>query len=261
MRLVEVLPEHPEKLRENLLAWGRRNFRRFPWRESRDPYHILVAEVLLHRTRAEQVVTTYTQLIAEYPDILTLASANPQDLIVLLYPLGLHWRSRLLHQMAGRIVTDFGGKIPAGAGELRSLPGVSRYIASAVRCFAFGFPEPLLDTNTVRVIGRILGIRTNDSTRRSNTFRNMVAHLVDREHPREFNFALLDLAAQLCTARGIPACNRCPLQEWCVCRQSMGQANALKGEHYRAGDLCQRASERSSGPSWGQVRDPRKKSS
>ena len=213
-----------QALRKALIEWGQKNFRSFPWRETEDPYRILVAEVLLHRTRAEQVIPVYLEFVQEFPDVESLARAPQEKVLRILYPLGLHWRSELLHKMAQRIVADTGGKILADSSWLRSLPGVSDYIASAVLCLAFNMPEPLLDTNTVRVTGRLFGLPVKDSSRRSRKFRELYFQLLDRERPREFNLAVLDLGALICRPRD-PHCQECPIRIFCRYGQQV-----VKGE-------------------------------
>jgi len=143
--------------RKRLLAWGQKHFRPFPWRCTADPYRVLIAEVMLHRTQASQVVPVYEQFIARYSDVATLAKAKREELRKSLRPLGLHWRIDLMHEMASDLMVRFHGQVPQEKGELLSLPGVSEYIASAVLCFAWNSPQPLIDTNTVRVTGRCSG--------------------------------------------------------------------------------------------------------
>jgi A/G-specific adenine glycosylase len=175
-----------------------------------------MAEVMLHRTQAPQVVPIYERFIKRYPNVLTLAQAGKKELHSTLYSLGLRWRIRLIRDMAVRLLKNFNGSIPEGKDDLLSLPGVSDYIASAVRCFAWNYPEPLVDTNTVRVIGRVFGLEIKDSSRRNRHFQELIVTLVDREKPRLYNFALLDLADQLCHKEKEPECERCPLQRWCL---------------------------------------------
>ncbi len=115
-----------------LLEWWSQNQRIFPWRNARNPYHILVAEVLLHRTRANQASRAYEKFLERYPTIEVLAAADSGELLDLLKPLGLSWRAALLRSMAEMIVRDHGGLIPEAAEELKSLPGLGDYIASAV---------------------------------------------------------------------------------------------------------------------------------
>lgn len=210
-------------MRRNLLQWWRYAKRHYPWRETRDPYRVLVAEVLLHRTRADQVVPLYEMFVKHFGDIRTLARSSPDDLGEMFRSAGLHWRWSLLHGTATQLDEDFGGEIPEDLDLLTSLPGVSHYIASAVRCFAFGKPDAVLDTNTVRVTGRLLGLTVTDSSRRSTRFRRIIERLVDSEHPREFNLALIDLAAKICKSRS-PLHQECRLSSCCRC--SMAPASS-----------------------------------
>jgi A/G-specific adenine glycosylase len=201
-------------LSEELLKWWAKNQRKFPWRKTQDPYRILISEVLLHRTKAEQVVPIYSEFIAKYPTIKDLSIASLDNIKKMLYPLGLHWRTKLLHKMSVLVAKEYGGKIPSTKRELESLPGVSHYIASAVRCFAFDCPESLLDTNIVRILGRIFGIKTTDASRRSKRFQELSESILDKENTREFNYALIDLGALICKPKK-PLCPACPLNQMC----------------------------------------------
>lgn len=202
--------------RKLLIAWGQENLRAFPWRLTRDPYLVLMSEIMLHRTQAPQVVPVYERFIVHYPDISSLAQAKKEDLHEVLYSLGLRWRIDLIHAMAAELVTRFGGKIPHERDDLLSLSGISDYIASAVRCFVWNLPEPLIDTNVVRVVGRLFGLETKDSSRRNQHFKKLITALVDPEEPRIYNYALLDLADQVCMKKRSPECIRCPIQNICV---------------------------------------------
>ena len=206
------------ELRRKLIEWGRANFREFPWRNTRDPYKILISEVMLHRTRAEQVVPVYDKFLRKYPDVHKLASADISEVEEVLAPLGLRWRIQKLHQTARIITEKYAGRVPDEKDLLLKLPGISEYIASAVMCFAYGKPEPLLDTNTVRILGRMFDVDVRDSSRRSRKFQELMRLLIDRRNPREFNYALLDLAATLCIKRGRPRCSECPLGDYCKYR-------------------------------------------
>ena len=204
-----------DRFRADLLAWGPGNFRPFPWRETDDTYSILIAEVMLHRTKAPQVLAVYPDFLRRYPNAGELAKAPREDLLAALASLGLRQRVEMLHAMAQEIIDRFGGRIPEDKGDLISLPGVSDYIAGAVRCFSRNEPEPLIDTNTVRVIGRLFGLETTDSSRRNRLFRDLHAALVDPVEPRVYNYAMLDLAAQTCTKVRPPDCGRCPVRQHC----------------------------------------------
>lgn len=205
---------------KSLLAWWAANRREFPWRRTRDPYKILVSEVLLHRTKAEQVVAVYNEFLVEFPSIEALFQASLDDVRKVVYPLGLHWRTRLLKDMAVWITEKHGGKIPSTRRELELLPGVSHYIASAVMCFAFGLPEPMLDTNIVRILGRVSGTKVTDGSRRSKRFQELSELILQKENSRELNWALIDLGALVCKPRK-PNCGECPLISRCIERSKL----------------------------------------
>lgn len=202
------------EVRNRLLVWGEGNLRWFPWRDTRDPYHILVAEMLLRRTRANQVVPVYLELIRRFPDVWSLADAPVSLLQTLLRPLGLHWRIPQLPLMAREIVSRFGGRVPASREALKALPGVSDYVACAVMVFAFGLPEPIPDANTVRVVGRLLALPVTDGSRRNRLFRECLRLLMQGNNPRLLGYALLDFAAGVCRHRS-PECGSCPLSDLC----------------------------------------------
>ncbi|MBU7018880.1 MAG: A/G-specific adenine glycosylase [Theionarchaea archaeon] len=209
-----ILADDHDNFRDRLLDWWRENQRDFPWRSTGNIYHILIAEILLHRTRAEQVVPVYNDFLDRFPSIENVAEASRSEIEGILYPLGLHWRAKLLHRMAKTICEERDCNIPSDKKELESLPGISHYIASAVRCFALGYPEIILDTNTVRIAGRLFGIEVTDSSRRSRKFREILGSLLDKEYPREFNLALIDLGALICKTSD-PQCGCCPVKSMC----------------------------------------------
>jgi A/G-specific adenine glycosylase len=197
-----------------LLNWWRDNKRTYPWRITRDPYRVLISEILLHRTRADQVVPVFNEFIHEFPTVVDLAKAKQAHVTRILRPLGLFWRNRLLIPLAREILSAHKGRIPSTKSDLESLPGVSNYIAAAVRCFAFGNAEALLDTNTVRILGRLFALTVNDSSRRNIEFVRIYSSLMNIEQPRYFNYAMIDLGALICTPRN-PCCEICPANEVC----------------------------------------------
>ena len=209
-----------ESFRKSLISWGKEYFRPFPWRLTYDAYTILVAEVMLHRTQVAQVVPVFQNFISNYPDIASLARSDLEELQAVLYPLGLRWRIDLIYLMAQKILDQFSTQIPKEKIELLSLPGVSEYIASAVRCFAWNLPEPLIDTNTTRVVGRVFGLQVKDSSRRNSKFRLLITRLVDLDNPRDYNYALLDLAHLVCLKKKEPVCPECPLLNYCCYGQT-----------------------------------------
>ena len=211
-------------LQINLLDWWSVNKRQFPWRDTTNPYKILIAEILLHRTRAEQVLPVYCQFIKEFTSLESIASSDINRVLNLLTPLGLTWRSKALHKMAVEIMSKYDGKVPESLADLLSLTGIGPYIASAVRCFAYGYSEAVIDTNTVRIAGRLLNIKVTDGSRRSRLFKDTLQHLLDNENPKDFNLALIDLGASVCRP-SMPDCVRCPIKSYCAFYQDSRESN------------------------------------
>ena len=217
MVLQEINPD-PKFLatfRSELIRWGNENYRSFPWRSTDNPYYLLIAETLLHRTQATQVIEIYNNFIIKYPDPESLSGANKEDLKTDLFSLGLHWRIDLIQDMAIVLMEEYDGKIPEEKDDLMSLPGVGPYITSSVRCFAYGYPDAIIDTNVMRVLTRVLDISFRDSLRRNRQFIELAQEFVDPEYPREYNFAILDLANIMCKPKS-PDCTHCPLNARCL---------------------------------------------
>jgi A/G-specific adenine glycosylase len=203
------------RLSARLLAWWPDNQRRYPWRETPDPYRILLAELMLHRTRADQVLPVYREFLKRFPTARSIRSDSADEVLRILRPLGLQWRSRLVVGLFAEVNSTFGGRVPTSATALRQLPGVSDYISNAVTCFATGEPTLMLDTNIVRVLGRVGGDPTSDSSRRSPRFRELLRSLLPRASAPQFYFSILDLAAQVCRPRN-PRCDICPIAGSCA---------------------------------------------
>ena len=160
----------------------------------------------------------YEAFLSQYPTIQSLAEAEYRDVARALRPLGLEWRVPAFLTAAKTIVSDYAGQVPHNRQALIDLPGVGDYVADAVRCFAYGEPVALVDTNTVRVAGRYLGFLTGQESRRQLAVREAVASLLDRNNPTDSNLALLDLAAIVCTPRA-PRCASCPVSSGCAWRK------------------------------------------
>jgi A/G-specific adenine glycosylase len=206
-------------LRRRLLAWFVRKGRSYPWRRTRDPYSVLVAELMLRRTRADQVLPVYRRFLAEFPTLKALSSARLRDLRRILSPLGLVWRTQNFVALS-RLARHRGlHQLPAYDGLLE-LPGVGPYVANAVECFARRKPLPVVDTNVVRVLGRYFGCVARGEMRRNRGFIDFAQQCLDRISPREYNWALLDLGATVCTSTR-PRCPLCPLRVGCTYAASL----------------------------------------
>ena len=201
--------------------WSSGGRREYPWRNTRDPYRILIAEILLHRTRAEQVVPIYERFLATYPNLHLLANSSADALEHAFRSVGLRWRWRLLTSMAQELESKYSAEIPEDKNDLLSLPGVSEYIASAMRCFAYQEQDVLLDTNTVRIAGRLFGMRITDGSRRSRAFAEVLGDLRGDALCRDFNFALIDFAAKICKAKK-PLHDICPVRMYCSFNKEAG---------------------------------------
>jgi A/G-specific adenine glycosylase len=202
-----------ELLQQRLLDWYAREKRSLPWRGSRDPYAILVSEIMLQQTQVERVVPKYLQFLAVFPTIEALAAAERSDVIRAWAPLGYNRRAVRLHELARQVVNQYGGQIPERADQLARFQGLGAYTSAAVACFAFGEQLPTLDTNVRRVLTRLFAHRLDDAGVTPRTLQTLAAEILPPGRAVEWNQALMDLGATTCRAR--PACERCPLVAIC----------------------------------------------
>ena len=210
------LPEVRQRFRRRLLAWYRRNARDLPWRRTRDPYHILVSEVMLQQTQVDRVLPKYRQWLERYPTLQALASAPEQDVTELWRPLGYNIRPRRLHAIARESVARYGGELPGNEETLRSFKGIGAYTAGAVLSFAFGQRAAILDTNVARVLFRVFVGRGNPKAHATRRHLWVLSRtLLPARHVFDFNQALMDFGATLCTARK-PKCEACPMRPGCA---------------------------------------------
>jgi A/G-specific adenine glycosylase len=197
-----------------LLKWGKRNRRDFSWRREMDAFHILVAEIMLQRTGAQQVEPVYRRFIAKYPLLHDLASAPLENVLDDLRSLGLAYRGARLKQVADIIETQFGGKIPDGENELLSLPGIGKYVANAVQCFAFKKDLPLVDSNVLRVLDRVFSIKSVPDSHKKLQMWHFMSNMIPEGRAKEFNLSLLDFAGVLCAPK-TPHHEICPMRGIC----------------------------------------------
>jgi A/G-specific adenine glycosylase len=197
-----------------LLKWFRKHGRNYPWRRKRDPYHVLMAEIMLQRTKADQVMPVYRSFLRKFPDPYVLADATSKEIGDVFAKLGLRWRAKKVKKLARALILQHNGRIPDSREKLLSLPGVGEYTADAVLCFAYGKDVAVIDANVCRVIERVFGIKSCGEARRDPQFRQIAQRLVPPKRAREFNWAIIDLAALVCTPRN-PKCAECPLRKLC----------------------------------------------
>jgi len=203
------------EFRSGLLAWYRRHARSLPWRESMDPYHILVSELMLQQTQVATVLGYYQRWLDRFPSIRDLAVADEASVLSLWQGLGYYRRARNLHQCAKIIVGQFEEQFPATVEELMKLPGIGRYTAGAIVSFAFDRPAPIVDGNIARVLSRLANVHEPvDSPRGRRLIWELASRFAGGNDPRLSNAALMELGATLCSPRK-PLCALCPVRTFC----------------------------------------------
>ncbi|NJN17144.1 MAG: A/G-specific adenine glycosylase [Oscillochloris sp.] len=201
-------------LQSALLAWFAANGRDLPWRHTRDPYRILVSEIMLQQTQVDRVIPKYLAFLETFPDVQALAEAPTAEVIRLWAGLGYNRRAINLQRAAQTVWAQYGGQFPRSVAELRALPGVGPYTAGAVACFAFEQDVAFMDTNIRRVLGRLL-IGEDDAPRPPDqVLLELGAQLIPAGAGWAWNQAIMELGALICTAAA-PACRRCPLRSEC----------------------------------------------
>lgn len=214
----KLLYKRVENIQTNLLNWFKKNRRIFPWRETKDPYKILLAEKLLQQTAAtEKVVTAYKEIIKRYPTLETLANADVEALKRIIAPLGFLYRAQELPKLAQAILSHDHDTFPDELSMLTALPGVGDYSARAVLAFAFDHDVSIVDTNVARLLHRLCGITEPipNNPARSKKLIDIAQALVPKGKARAFNLAILDSCFLICKPRN-PKCSQCPLVSFCV---------------------------------------------
>jgi A/G-specific adenine glycosylase len=201
--------------RRRMLAWYRRHGRDLPWRQTRDPYRILVSEIMLQQTQVDRVLPKYHEWLDRYPTFAALAAAPEADAVTTWYPLGYNIRPRRLHAIARETMESHNGSLPEDEATLRSFKGIGAYTAGAVMSFAFGKRAAILDTNVARVLFRVFVGRGDPASHAMKKHLWEISRTV-LPHRRVFDFnqALMDFGATVCSARN-PACPICPLSSKC----------------------------------------------
>jgi len=205
-------------LRRELLRWYDRVRRDLPWRRTRDPYAIWISEVMLQQTTVATVVPYWQRFLVSFPDLRALAAAPLDEVLRSWSGLGYYRRARHLHAAAREIVARRGGKLPSSAVELEELPGIGPYTAAAIASIAFGEPAPVIDGNVVRVLARLTRQPGDpDRAPAKRALATLARELIDPGRPADFNQALMELGATLCTPRA-PRCPACPWRDACAAR-------------------------------------------
>ncbi len=220
----------PEKLRHSHAVWNLGKIRRFqrhildwygsekrdlPWRSHPDPYRVWISEIMLQQTQVQTVLPYYQRFLERFPDVESLAAGTETEVLRLWSGLGYYSRARNLRHAAQKIMCEFRGGFPDTMEKLLDLPGIGRYTAGAIHSIAFNSPQPVVDGNVKRVISRLHGIQDRIP---ESFFWAQAEAWVSPERPADFNQAVMELGALVCTHRK-PACCECPARIFCVARK------------------------------------------
>ncbi len=221
-------PSHVKKLHTQLLRWYRVQRRRLPWRDSSDAYRILVSEVMLQQTQAGRVKEKFPLFMDRFPTLSSLAAATAADVVVAWQGLGYNNRAVRLRDLARRVCERHGGVIPHGPSKLEELPGIGRYSAAAVACFAFHENVPVVDVNVRRVLSRIFfSLPRLGDVKDDRTVWRLAGEVLPRD-ARNWNQALMDLGSLVCTASA-PGCAGCPVGALCSSGPKLRDVRGRRG--------------------------------
>ncbi len=216
MDLAAAFPaEKLTNLRRRLRRWYRKYGRHLPWREAGDPYRVWISEIMLQQTTVTAVIPYFERFLDRFPDVQALAITDEQDVLRLWEGLGYYSRARNIYKTARLISVERDGVFPDDVESLMSLPGIGRYTAGAIASFAFGKSAPIVEANTLRLYCRLLGYDGDPrATAGQRLLWKFAERLVPLRQPGDFNQALMDLGATVCTPSE-PQCPTCPLRPDC----------------------------------------------
>ncbi len=209
---VRLNPASLKKIRRALLGWYDQNRRDLPWRRNADPYRVWVSEIMLQQTRVAAVLNHYVRFLQRFPTVQALAAAREPSVLAAWSGLGYYQRARRMHQAAKVIARERKGNFPRTAEDWRELPGVGRYTGAAIASIVFGEPVAVVDGNVERVLKRMFGCEGG-----REVAWQRAEEVLDRDRPGDFNQAMMELGATICTPRA-PRCAVCPLNAWCQSR-------------------------------------------
>jgi A/G-specific adenine glycosylase len=211
-------PAAARRLRAPILRWYRRKKRDLPWRRTADPYAIWVSEAMLQQTTVAAVIPYWERFVERFPDAASLAASREEDVLALWSGLGYYRRARALRQGALAVMERHGGRLPDDPEALMALPGIGRYTAGAIASVAFGREAPVVDGNVKRVFSRLFAMR-GDGASATRAYWSIAGSLVKGAAPGDWNQALMELGATVCTPRA-PRCASCPVADRCRARRS-----------------------------------------
>ncbi len=216
-----ITPQDIRSFQRALFRWYSQNGRDLPWRRTRDPYAILISEIMLQQTQVATVIPYYNRWLSRFPNFHALAAASETEVLHAWQGLGYYSRARNLHAAAFTISQDYAGTCPTTVEELLALPGIGRYTAHAILTFAYDRPVGIVEANTTRLLARIFNVSARiDSAPAHQAIWSHAFQLVPRRRPGEFNSALMDLGATVCLPRA-PRCGICPAKPFCQATDPM----------------------------------------
>ncbi len=225
-----MLPLDPVKIRRKLLRWYEQNGRDLPWRKTKDPYAIWIAETMLQQTQVQTALPYYCRFLKVFPTLEALDRSREEKVLALWSGLGYYRRARNLKRVARILIQQYRGTFPRSLKALRALPGVGPYTAGALLSMAFGLPYPALDANARRVLSRLSGVREGKG------LKELAQRLVSASRPGDWNQALMDLGSTLCLPQH-PRCALCPLAQFCLAHHSqhfsLGRDRRKQGSNQR----------------------------
>ena len=219
-----------------LLAWYDEHARDLPWRKSRDPYRVWLSEIMLQQTRVAAVIAHYQEFLRRFPTVEKLAAARESSVLAAWSGLGYYRRARRLHAAAQVVTRDYQGRFPETMERLRELPGIGRYTAAAIASIAFGEPVAVVDGNVERVVQRLSQKRLG-----GEELWEAAGGVLDLKRPGDFNQAMMELGARVCTPRA-PTCLTCPVVELCAVRGELAERPKAAGQVKR--EICYALSRR-----------------
>ncbi len=203
-----------------LITWYQQNKRDLPWRNTINPYHVWLSEIILQQTRVAQGLPYYLKFIESYPSVQDLAKASEQEVLNLWQGLGYYSRARNLHYTAKDIVRNYNGIFPDNYKDLLKFKGIGTYTAAAITSFCYNEPVSVLDGNVYRVLARLYGVDTPiNSPEGQKYFKQLAQELIDRKNPGVYNQAIMEFGALHCTPAN-PQCDVCPMANDCMAYQT-----------------------------------------
>lgn len=210
----DLLPIPYGRIRKRLLDWFSQSGRDYPWRRTHNWFHLLMAEMMLRRTRADQVLPVYEQFTREFPDIPSTGSLEEEDVVHMLHPLGLQWRAKQVYLTLDYVNHHYRNRKPTDDEDLREIPGVGDYTSAMLRNRIFKERVATVDSNVARFLLRLAGEPYHAESRRNARLIQSANHFVQSESCADLNLAMIDFSALVCKPVG-PRCNDCPIQKLC----------------------------------------------